>query len=56
MDTSIALQIKMILSDFPNLRIEALLGLTHSSVSCRVAIMRKRIAREQKLKKQINTI
>ena len=41
---------------YTNLQIGALLGLTHSSVSRRVAIMRKRIAREQKLKKQISTI
>lgn len=33
-----------------------LIGLTHSSASRRVAIIRNKTAREQKLKKQINTI
>ena len=36
---------------YTNFQIGALLGLTHSSVSRRVAIMRKRIAREQGLKR-----
>ena len=41
---------------YTNLRIGTLLGLTHSSVSRRVAIMRQRIANEQNLKKQIFAI
>ena len=40
---------------YTNLQIGDILGLTHSSVSRRVAIMQKRIAGEQKLKKQIGT-
>jgi hypothetical protein len=41
---------------YTNLQIGDLLGLTHSSVSRRVIIIRKRIASEQESKKQISTI
>jgi hypothetical protein len=41
---------------YTNLQIGALLGLTRSSISRRVAIIRMKIAKEQKLKKQISAI
>ncbi len=41
---------------YTNLQIGALLGLTHSSVSRRVAIIRKKIAKDQRLKNQISII
>jgi predicted transcriptional regulator len=41
---------------YTNLQIGALLGLTQSSVSRRVAIIGKKIAKNQRLENQISTI
>ena len=41
---------------YTNLQIGALLGLTHSSVSRRVAIIRKKIAKDQRFENQISII
>jgi REP element-mobilizing transposase RayT len=41
---------------YTNLQIGTLLGLTHSSVSRRVAIIRKKIAKDQRFENQISTI